>query len=136
MGRTLSLQLPPPRGEGEVFTHQLPVIHWLRTSGLFCSQAFLAWLPRKPSGKDVPVVAVGSQPAALNVAAPRGKGRAHILCHSVYVALNKLFNLSVPIFSLRGVVVRVNDLIHADPLDQRAWHIISATETFARIIID
>lgn len=85
---------------------------------------------------EVQIVAVGSQPATLDMAAPRGKSRAHVFRHTVYVTLNKRFNLSVPIVFLRGVVVRINGLIHADPLDQRAWHIISAIETFARIIID
>lgn len=61
--------------------------------------------------------------ATLRVAVDGGRVGAH-LPHSV--ALNKLLNLSAPVFFLRGVVVRINELGHAEPLDQRAWHVISA----------
>lgn len=60
----------------------------------------------------------------------QGKGRAHN-CHTIYEALNKLVDLSVPVFPLHGVV-RINEFIHAEPLD----HVIHATQTFARIITD
>lgn len=41
-----------------------------------------------------------------------GQGRAHNLCHCIYVALNKLLNLSVPVCPLHGVIVRINEFIH------------------------
>lgn len=78
--------------------------------------------PRNPSGKELQILAAGSQPATLRVAAVSGRVGAH-LPHSV--ALNKLLNLSAPVF-LRGVVVRKNELGHAEPLDRRAWDVISA----------
>lgn len=54
----------------------------------------------------------------------------------LYAALNKLFNFSGPVFSLHGAVLGINELIHAEPLDQRIWHVIGANETFARITAD
>lgn len=125
MGSTPSLWLPPPR-DTRAPTYQLPVTHWLGTSGFLCAQASHV-PPRNPSGKELQILAAGSQPATLRVAVVSGRVGAH-LPHSV--ALNKLLNLSAPVFFLRGKggnhIVRINELGHAEPLDQRAWHVISA----------
>ena len=78
--------------------------------------------PRNPSGKELQILAVGSQATTLRVAVVGGRVGAHL---PRYVALNKLLNLSAAVFFLHGVVVRINELGHAEPLDQRAWHVIS-----------